>query len=98
MDAISASESMMDKKVVKFIKNMVIVPPVLPSTSPQRALLGDAVIETLRSRNEEATFVSYFGTKIQPPIAITLNAVMDKNWKFRYASDQLPSISRLRIL
>ena len=32
---------------------------------------------------------SDFGTKIQPPIATTLNAVIERNWKFRCWNNKL---------
>ncbi len=83
IDAISAREKMMLEKAAKLIRYIAMVPPVLPSTIPEIELLSLASANPPRSTCIDTADL---GTKIQPPIAITLNAVIESNLKFRCAA------------
>jgi len=83
IDAISAREKMILEKAAKLIRYIAMVPPVLPSTIPEIELLPLASAKPSRSTCVDTT---HLGTKIQPPIAITLNAVIESNLKFRCAA------------
>ncbi len=85
IDAISARENMILEKAAKLIRYIAMVPPVSPSTIPEIELL------LLASANPNRTMcidTTDLGTNIQPPIAMTLNAVIESNLKFRCAARQ----------